>query len=76
MITGTQVKTAMRMVGVSQRALAAEAEVSLSLVNRLCRSEGVPNVAAPTLHKVQLILEAKGIRFLGLTGVDMERGDE
>ena len=77
MISGAQIRAARALLGLSGTELSELAEVGWSTVQRFESSEQVPSSKAGTLERIQAVLEARGIVFLGdpvsTPGVQLKR---
>jgi ribosome-binding protein aMBF1 (putative translation factor) len=65
MITGVQIRSARSALQWSADELALKADVASKTVRRLENMQGIPNTTAFTLAKIQTVLEAAGIEFIG-----------
>lgn len=65
MLTGTQIRMALVALGWTYERLAQETGLSEATINRACRPEGVPDVRASTLAKIQATMEVAGATFIG-----------
>jgi ribosome-binding protein aMBF1 (putative translation factor) len=65
MITGVQIRSARSALQWSADELALKADVATKTVRRLENIQGIPNTTVVTLAKIQTVLEAAGIEFVG-----------
>jgi len=65
MITGVQIRSARSALQWSADELALKADVASKTVRRLENIQGIPNTTVVTLAKIQTVLEAAGIEFIG-----------
>lgn len=65
MITGVQIRSARSALQWSADELALQADVASKTVRRIENMQGIPNTTALTLAKIQTVLEAAGIEFVG-----------
>jgi len=65
MPSGSQIRGARGLVGISAAELAERAGVTWKTIQRFETAEGVPPSRSGTLDKVRAALEAQGIEFLG-----------
>lgn len=64
MLTGTQIRMALVALGWTYERLAQETGLSEATINRACKPEGVPDVRASTLAKIQETMEKTGTIFI------------
>ncbi len=65
MPSGSQIRAARGLLGISAVELAELAGVTWKTIQRFETSEGIPANRSGTLDKVRAALEAQGIEFLG-----------
>jgi predicted transcriptional regulator len=65
MPSGSQIRAARGLLGISAAELAERASVTWKTIQRFETAEGVPPNRSGTLDKVRAALEAQGIEFLG-----------
>jgi transcriptional regulator with XRE-family HTH domain len=65
MPSGSQIRAARGLIGISAVELAARAGVTLKTVQRFESVEGVPANRRGTLERIKAALEAEGIEFIG-----------
>jgi predicted transcriptional regulator len=65
MPSGSQIRAARGLLGISAAELAERAGVTWKTIQRFETVEGVPPNRSGTLDKVRVALEAQGIEFLG-----------
>ncbi len=65
MPSGSQIRAARGLLGISAAELAERAGVTWKTIQRFETAEGVPPNRSGTLDKVRAALEAQGIEFLG-----------
>jgi predicted transcriptional regulator len=65
MPSGSQIRAARGLLGISAAELAERAGVTWKTIQRFETAEGVPPNRSGTLDKVRVALEAQGIEFLG-----------
>jgi predicted transcriptional regulator len=65
MPSGSQIRAARGLLGISAAELAEHAGVTWKTIQRFETIEGVPPNRSGTLDKVRAALEAQGIEFLG-----------
>jgi transcriptional regulator with XRE-family HTH domain len=71
MITVTQIRAARALLAWKQSDLAAASGISLPAIARLEKDVGNPR--SGTINAIQTAFETQGVRFIGTTGVDLER---
>lgn len=64
-VTGSQIRAARALLGLSAKELAKLADVGWATVQRFEATDGVPKSISGTLDRVVGALEAQGIEFLG-----------
>lgn len=64
MIDGRQIRAARALLGWTAKRLAEEARVHYTTISGAEGSDGVPNVRAATLARIQETFEAAGVTFL------------
>ncbi len=65
MPSGSQIRAARCLLGISAAELAERAGVTWKTIQRFETDEGIPPNRSGTLDKVRSALEAEGIEFLG-----------
>jgi len=65
MISGSQIRAARALLGMSATELSAQARVGWATIQRFESTDGVPQSKAGTLQRIQETLEAAGVVFLG-----------
>ena len=65
MLTGLQIRAARAALGWSATALAEEAGVAMKTIARFEQVDGVPPSRSATLARIQRVLEAAGVEFIG-----------
>ncbi len=65
MITAAQIRAARAMLNISAAELAERANVNWRTVQRMESVDGVPPSRMGTLDRIQAVLEAAGIEFIG-----------
>ncbi len=65
MPSGSQIRAARGLLGISAAELAERAGVTWKTIQRFETAEGVPPNRSGTLDKVRAALEAQGIEFFG-----------
>ena len=65
MPSGSQIRAARGLLGISAAELAERAGVTWKTIQRFETAEGVPPNRSGTLDKVRAALESQGIEFLG-----------
>jgi predicted transcriptional regulator len=65
MPSGSQIRAARGLLGISAAELAERAGVTWKTIQRFETAEGIPANRSGTLDKVRAALEAHGIEFLG-----------
>ena len=79
MITGSQLRAARALLGISAITLSEKSGVGWATIQRFENVDGIPVSRSGTLQRVKTALEAQGIEFLGdpLTspGVQLRRND-
>jgi predicted transcriptional regulator len=65
MPSGSQIRAARGLLGISAAELAERAGVTWKTIQRFETAEGIPANRSGTLDKVRAALEAQGIEFLG-----------
>ncbi len=68
MITSSQIRAARAMVKWSAQKLADEAGVGISTVQRMEKSDGVPNGSTRNLNLIETTLEKAGVEFIPENG--------
>jgi len=68
MVTGSQIRAARALLGISSTELAELSSVSLRTVAKIENSDGIPDTTTKTLQKLIHALEAGGIEFIGAPG--------
>lgn len=63
--SGTQIRAARALLGISAQELALEAQVTWKTIQRFESHQGVPPSRSGTLDRVRATLEAHGIEFVG-----------
>ena len=65
MPSGSQIRAARGLLGISAAELAERAGVTWKTIQRFETADGIPPNRSGTLDKVRAALEAQGIEFLG-----------
>ncbi len=65
MLSGSQIRAARALLGISSEGLAGMSGVGWATIRRLELTDGVPSVRSATLSKIQTAFEAEGIEFIG-----------
>ena len=65
MITGVQIRCARAALGLSAEELAEKVGIASKTVRRLEAASDVPQTTTATIQKLQSVLEAAGIEFIG-----------
>lgn len=65
MLSGSQIRAARALLGISSEDLAEISGVGWATIRRLELNDGVPSVRGATLSKIHAAFEAEGIEFIG-----------
>lgn len=65
MISGSQIRAARALLGMSATELASRSGVGWATIQRIESNDGIPQSRSRTLEKIKLTLEAAGASFLG-----------
>ena len=65
MISGTQIRAARALLGITAAELSAKSGVGWATIQRYESGEGAQSRARDSLKRIQTALEAAGIRFIG-----------
>lgn len=65
MVSGSQIRAARGLLGISAAELAKKAGIGWATLQRIERSDAVTSARLKTLERVIQALEAEGIEFLG-----------
>lgn len=65
MLTGIQIRSARAALKWSAERLSLEAGVGIQTINRMERTDGIPNSNKSTIKLVKEALESNGIEFIG-----------
>jgi transcriptional regulator with XRE-family HTH domain len=74
MLTAAQLRAARALLGIDQRALAAQAGLSVPTIQRMEASEGVIRGNVDSLMKVTAALDAAGIELIAEGAVSQDGG--
>ena len=65
MVSGSQIRSARALLGISAQEFAKLAGVGWATIQRFEATDGVPESRGGTLERVMAALEAEGIEFIG-----------
>ena len=65
MVSGSQIRSARALLGISAQEFAKLAGVGWATIQRFEASDGIPESRGGTLERVVAALEAEGIEFIG-----------